>query len=427
MRNLGWATAAALWGLVMFLRPTTDKSVELAVVDQASGNAGRASIKELVTREWAQATVDLSGWEPQFADEIHFLLPKGAEMFVDDLVLFEPAQRADLDWIRPSHDKTHFVRESSDERIVMWGFNYDRDDSGRLLEDYWGDEWATVAEDFREMKALGANVVRIHLQLSRFMTGPDRPDISNLQRLGKLVRLAEESGLYLDITGLGCYHKQDVPAWYDALDEAARWAVQARFWKEVAAVCKNSPAIFCYDLMNEPIVAGGDKKNEWLPGPPLAGKHYVQRITTDARGRSDKEIARAWVATLAGAIRSVIPWAQVFKGAKPLFYAPEVCGPLDFVSVHFYPKAVDLEESLAALKVYEIGKPLVIEEIFPLGASIEKTEQFIQKSRPHVDGYISFYWGKTIDENKRKGDVGGALMSQWLERFSALSPYGHSK
>jgi hypothetical protein len=39
-----------------------------------------------------------------------------------------------------------------------------------------------------------------------------------------------------------------------------------------------------------------------------------------------------------------------------------------------------------------------------------------------VDGYVSFYWGKTISENKRKGDIGGALVAQWLERFSELSP-----
>jgi len=25
----------------------------------------------------------------------------------------------------------------------MWGFNYDRDDAGRLLEDYWEKEWDT--------------------------------------------------------------------------------------------------------------------------------------------------------------------------------------------------------------------------------------------------------------------------------------------
>jgi hypothetical protein len=118
----------------------------------------------------------------------------------------------------------------------------------------------------------------------------------------------------------------------------------------------------------------------------------------------------------------VIPWAQVFKGAKPLFYSPEVSAPLDFVSVHFYPKAQNLEDDLAALHVYEIGKPLVIEEIFPLSASIEKTEEFITQSRSHVDGYISFYWGKTIDENKAKGDIAGALTGRWLERFSKLAP-----
>jgi hypothetical protein len=340
-------------------------------------------------------------------------------------------QPAKLEWIRPSDDKTHFVRDGTGRRIVMWGFNYDRDDAGRLLEDYWADEWDTVAEDFREMKALGGNVVRVHLQLGKFMTSADRPNAANLERLGKLVRLAEEVGLYLDVTGLGCYHRKDVPAWYDALGEADRWEVQARFWKEVAAVGKGSPAVFCYDLMNEPVVGGKD--NVWLPGEPLGGKHYVQRITLDKRGRTDKEIAKAWVEKLTSAIRSVddrhmitvgvIPWAQVFKGAKPLFYAPEVCGPLDFVSVHFYPKAVDVEESLAVLKVYEVGKPLVVEEIFPLHAGVEKTEDFIKKSQPHVDGWISFYWGKTIEENKRKNDVVGALMSQWLERFRAMSPH----
>jgi len=333
--------------------------------------------------------------------------------------------------IRPSEDKSHFVREGTNNRIVIWGFNYDHDDAGRLLEDYWRDEWATVAEDFREMKGLGVNVVRVHLQLGRFMKGADQPDEENLAVLAKLVRLAEDTGLYLDVTGLGCYHKQDVPGWYDGLEESARWDVQARFWKAVAAVCKNSPAIFCYDLMNEPILVGGDRKNDWLPGPSFGGKYFVQRITLDARGRTDKEIARAWVERLAAAIRSVdnrhmitvgvIPWAQVFQGAKPLFYAPEVCGPLDFVSVHFYPKAGKLDDDLAALKLYEVGKPLVIEEIFPLAAGPDETGTFIERSRSHVDGWISFYWGKTVEQYEKAGDLNGAVVSGWLRRFRSLS------
>src|SRR5215469_16850682 len=175
-----------------------------------------------------------------------------------------------LAWIRTSADGSHLVCDETDHRFVPWGFNYDRDDAGRLLEDFWTDDWEKVAGDFREMKSLGANVVRIHLQLCRFMKSPDQPDDKSLARLNKLVQLAEQTGVYLDVTGLGCYHKQDIPAWYDAMDESGRWDVQARFWRAVAEVCKDSPALFCYDLMNEPIPSG-DQKGDWLPGQPLGG------------------------------------------------------------------------------------------------------------------------------------------------------------
>ncbi|MGV3532569.1 MAG: cellulase family glycosylhydrolase [Chthoniobacteraceae bacterium] len=344
----------------------------------------------------------------------------------------DPAPKAApaLEWVKVSGDGTHFVGEASGKRVVFWGVNYDRDDAGRLLEDYWKDEWETVVADFHEMRALGANVVRIHLQLGKFMDGPDQPNSANLAKLGEVVKLAESIGLYLDVTGLGCYDKAAVPGWYSALDEAQRWAVQGRFWAAVAGMCRESPAVFCYNLMNEPVLTGGNQKEDWLPGEPLGGKHYVQRITTDARGRSDKEIARQWVESLTKAIRAVdsrhlitvgvIPWAQIFKGAKPLFHSPEVGGSLDFVSVHFYPKAGALEESLAALKVYEVGKPLVIEEIFPMGAGIPETEEFIRKSRSHVDGWLSFYWGKGSEEQERKGDIAGKLTGEWLERFEAM-------
>ena len=341
-----------------------------------------------------------------------------------------PVPVRDLAWIRPSGDKRHFVRDGTNERFVAWGFNYDRDDAGRLLEDYWTDEWDTVAQDFREMKAFGANVVRVHLQLACFMKSSEEADEKNLARLSKLVQLADQTGLYLDVTGLGCYRKEDVPAWYDALKESARWEVQARFWRAVAAVCKDSPVIFCYDLMNEP-VASGDRKGDWLPGQPLDGKYYVQRLTTDMHGRNEKEIARAWIAKLAAAIRSVdarhlltvgvIPWEQVFKGAKPVFYAPDVCASLDFVSVHLYPKEGKLEDDLSVLKVYDIGKPLVLEEIFPLSASSATTEAFMERSQAHADGWMSFYWGKTPEEYEKQQGVKAGLIGSWLRRFNGMA------
>jgi hypothetical protein len=338
----------------------------------------------------------------------------------------------ELELIRPSEDGAHFICADSGTRFVAWGFNYDHDDAGRLIEDYWHKEWSTIAEDFSEMKALGANVVRIHLQTAKFMKTPQQPDEKNLARLAKLVKLAEQTGIYLDITGLGCYHKKDVPQWYDAMDETQRWSTQALFWEAVAKTCAKSPAIFCYDLMNEPILPGENKKEtDWLAGE-FAGSHFVQRITLDLAGRTRKQVARAWVDTLVAAIRKhdsrhmitvgVIPWVHTFPKAKPLFYSKEVSANLDFACVHFYPEKGQVPKALTALSAYDIGKPLVIEEMFPLRCGIDELDVFINKSRKIVDGYIGFYWGKTINQYNKDTDLPSAITKSWLQYFRTKAP-----
>ena len=147
----------------------------------------------------------------------------------------------EMEWIRVSEKGTGFVYETSGRPFVAWGLNYDHDTQGRLLEDYWEKEWPKVEEDFRAMKRLGANVVRIHLQVGRFLDSAETSNEASLARLGRLVALAEQTHLYLDITGLGCYRKQDVPAWYDRLSEDGRWKAQARFWEAVAGRWPRAP------------------------------------------------------------------------------------------------------------------------------------------------------------------------------------------
>lgn len=124
-----------------------------------------------------------------------------------------------MPWVAVSKDKKGFVLDPPGRPFVLWGFNYDHDDKGRLIEDYWDEEWPTLEAHFGQMKKLGANAVRIHLQLGKFMDGPDKANEKALTRLDKLLRLAEKERLYLDLTGLGCYHKRDVPGWYDNLSE----------------------------------------------------------------------------------------------------------------------------------------------------------------------------------------------------------------
>jgi hypothetical protein len=336
--------------------------------------------------------------------------------------------------IRVSDSGKHFVQDASGDRFVVWGVNYDHDASGDLLDEYWSAAWPKVVEDFREIKSLGANCVRIHLQLGQFMEEPSKPNAAALDRLAQLVRLAEETGLYLDVTGLACYHKKNIPAWYDSLSEIERWEVQAAFWEAVAETCKESPAIFCYDLMNEPILPGKEPTDEWLGGE-LGGKFFVQRIALDLQGRTRQQVAQSWVVKMTDAIRKhdpqhmitvgVIPWVFVFGGGKPLFHSPEVGQSLDFVAVHYYPQAGEIDKALASLSAYDVGKPILIEEMFPLKCGIDELEQFVTQSANRVDGWISFYWGATADElrSKEKPTIGEAITASWFEKFRELSEH----
>lgn len=339
------------------------------------------------------------------------------------------ASAASLERVEVAPERDGFVLRPSGRPFLPWGFNYDHDQTGRLLEDYWDKEWERVVEDFREMKELKANVVRIHLQFGRFMTSPDRANPAALRRLGKLVTLAERTGLYLDLTGLGCYHKRDVPAWYDALDEAARWRAQAKFWSAVAGPCARSPAIFCFDLMNEPVVAGGRRgPGEWL-GPPFAGKHFVQFITLNAAGREPPQVAREWIQTLVTAIRAhdqrhlitvgLVDWSLDRPGLRSGFVPERIAAELDFLCVHLYPKTGEAARARETLRGFAVGKPIVIEETFPLQCSMAEFSDFVRDSRDVAAGWIGFYWGTPPAELRRSHEIADQLMWSWLEFFQA--------
>lgn len=338
-----------------------------------------------------------------------------------------PAQAGEMPWIAVAKDKKGFVLDPSGKPFIPWGFNYDHDADGRLIEDYWDKEWPTVEAHFGQMKKLGANVVRIHLQLGKFMDGPDKANEKALGRLAKLLRLAEKERLYLDLTGLGCYHKKDVPTWYDKLTEKDRWDVQARFWQSVAGRCKDSPSVFCYDLMNEPVVAGGNRKDgDWLPAP-FAGKHFVQFINLDQQDRPRPDIARQWVKHLTSTIREkdkrrlitvgLVDWSLDGPGLTSGFVPAKIADDLDFISVHLYPKAGKVQDALDTLAGFAVGKPVVIEETFPLACSPKELEEFIDGSKKHAAGWVGFYWGKSPDELRRSKTISDALTLGWLELF----------
>jgi hypothetical protein len=341
-----------------------------------------------------------------------------------------------MEEVRVAPDGKGFVLAESGRAFVPWGFNYST--SKRLIEDYWEAEWGRIEKDFAEMKRMGATVVRVHLQFARFMKGPAEADGAALERLGRLLDLAERTGLYVDVTGLGAYRKADVPAWYDALGERERWAAQGRFWEAVAELCARSPAVFCYDLMNEPIVPGQRRKDgDWYSGKPLGGFDFVQFVALDPAGRAREDVAVAWVRAMAAAVRKhdarrpvtvgMLPWVKKWgflSGFVPERIAPEV----DFIAVHVYPEAGKVDEAVVMLGKFAVkGKPLVVEETFPLTCSAGELRRFLLASRGLACGWVGHYEGQSIEELEGlraagKLDVGRGMMLGWLKLFREVGP-----
>lgn len=334
---------------------------------------------------------------------------------------------AQLERIAVSPDGKGFVKADSKKPFTPWGVNYGN--HGRLMEDFWEKEWETLAGDFREIRALGGNVVRVHLQFGKFMKSADQPNGDALDFLGKLLKLAESSGLYLDITGLACYRPSDTPAWYDQLDDTARWEAQAVFWRAVAERCAGNPAVFCYDLMNEP-VAPGAKVENWYSGKLFGGYDFIQYIAKNPEGRPREELAADWIRKLTAAIREkdsstlitvgMLPWISSWKhfsGFIPAKVAPHV----DFLSVHIYPKTEDLKEAVQALRECAVGKPVVIEETFPLTCSVQELEEFLRRSRSTACGWMWHYDGITFEEYDAWEKEGKLTMAQALWRDALRS------
>lgn len=336
-----------------------------------------------------------------------------------------------MERIGVSPDGRGFQTVPTGRPFTPWGFNYDRDESMRLIEDYWETEWPVVGEHFKAMRGLGATVVRVHLQLNRFMMSADAPNEKTLSHLKRLLALAEETGLYLDLTGLGCYRKSDTPAWYEEAGEKERWAVQARFWEAVAGASAGSPAVLCYNLMNEPVSPAGAVP-VWHSGEPLGGFYYVENLTKDAGRRSRTELTREWMAGLTAAIRRRDPARLITCGMFFIFDVPggltlgpdprAIAGGLDYLSVHMYPKDANADVELKLLETLKLGKPVVIEEMFPLGCSMETFRRFVDGTRGTASGWIGFYWGKTLEEYRRSKEMKDAFMRQWLEFFVSQGP-----
>jgi hypothetical protein len=285
------------------------------------------------------------------------------------------------------------------ERFHAWGFNYglgprypilnyfDRPTERRLRR---------VVADMREARSLGANTLRVYLELKAFMSGPTQPRRRALDALAALLDEAERLRVYLDLTGNLVWRAP--PAWYDALPERARWAVQARFWRAVARTAQGSPAVLVYELTSEPVV---DDADSWYCGA-MDGYTFVQRIVRQTSGRDRSRLARRWIRLLTKSIRAHDRRHLVGIGLLPFggpFGPANVAELLDVLLVHEYPEEGRESDATAVVRDFAAhGKPVILGETAPLLTTRDRWSSFLTGSRRFVDGQLFFYDGRSPEE-----------------------------
>lgn len=322
-------------------------------------------------------------------------------------------------------DERYFI-DTAGNRFFPWGLNYTQPKNASLIDDNLQDEvtWRFIEEDFAEMKQYSANTVRIHLQYNRFMVSPVEPDHKAFEALDRLVKIAESNELYLIITGLGAYRKSDAPTWYRELETTARWATQALFWRTLAGRVGHSPAVFAYDLMNEPVVSVCPEQSalcDWQVGQPMGGFHFVQNISTQPK-QPYIETKKAWMKVLTRAIRSRDRRTLITVGELdqvPLAIFEE---GVDFSSKHIYPTGAGISEAAQRVRAAGLQHPLVLGEIYNLYCSTDDLEAFLSTIEGNYRGLFGHYFGNTQEELAGQTKLTSRLQYQFMEFFIENNP-----
>jgi len=189
------------------------------------------------------------------------------------------AWAAGMETVKIAADKTGFVLHPSGDRYIPWGHNYASVD---ILERLANDP-ARVEREFAEMRAAGTTVARIHPEMPRILAGPDKADPHALDQLKMLLKIAEDSGIHLKITGLACYKISDRMGWYDSMDEQDRWKTQAFFWETIARICAESPASLTTWSMSPPRSASrptGGTRAGWARSNSASGSASIPAHAT---------------------------------------------------------------------------------------------------------------------------------------------------
>jgi hypothetical protein len=311
--------------------------------------------------------------------------------------------------------------DAGSKRFRAFGMNWGVGDAEPVI-DYFDNPNAqtfhVLAAQLQTAKQLGANSMRIYLQLGQVMATPTHPRARTLIALQELLALGQEDGIYFDVTGDLVWRPAQAPLWYAKMSEAARWRVQAAFWRAVARAAHSYSAVLCYELTSEPEVTN---KLPYYLGT-IGGWSFVQSIAI-THGRKPRTLARAWTRMMAAAVRSQDD-RPVTIGLLPFTtgaFAPQnVEDLLDMMVVHEYPQTGQAAQAIALINRFaSFGKPLLLGETTMLNDDAATQRAFLTGVAPRLVGAFAFFDGRnpTTMQAPSKAD---SIYRQALGQFVAL-------
>ena len=315
-------------------------------------------------------------------------------------------------------DGRGFVEQSSGRTFVPFGTNYYDPETGWAPKIWRRFDRTHVTRHFEVMRDLGVNCARIFLTAATFQPDASTVDEEALKKLDALIRIARRSGVRLILTGPD--HWEGSPAYWRPDRFAGEPALTAleNFWRTVGRRYRGEPAIFAWDLLNEPhlpwlVESWRPMWNNWLKTRYASSENLKKAWGGELREADSwgqiavpentpqagnprlldwqlfrEHLADQWVRRQVQAIREADPTHLVTVGyiqwsyplvrtGNPNLYSAfnphRQAKWLDFISVHFYPllgrpfeNKENWDRNLAYLQSVlaycHVGKPVVLGE-----------------------------------------------------------------
>jgi endo-1,4-beta-mannosidase len=345
--------------------------------------------------------------------------------------------RSSLELVEVSPDGRGFAECDSRRPYIPFGTNYYDPHTGWAPKVWRQFDAVKVREHFRVMSELGVNCARVFLAADTFQPTAEKIEESALAKLDMLVEIAREKGIRLILTGPD--HWEGQPAYWKPDRFAGRAALEAleRFWDVVARRYRGEPAIFAWDLLNEPHLPWSLEQwrplwNAWLRNT-YGNRESWKAAWSDEQVKSDEwgdvavpenrpnpgnprlndwqlfreHLGDEWVRRQVEAIRRADPthlvtvgyiqWSYpLVRSGNPNRYAAfnprRQARWLDFVTIHFYPTMgspfqsdINWQKNISYLQgvlaYCHTGKPVVLAEFGWYGGGAPQHHPYLSEKQ----------------------------------------------